>query len=138
MKIHRRIALILAVLFTASVLVSTASAASASAQSALNIMGDQNNICVVLGLPDDSQPDFVTELVKQSQWRKGFTQIRILRLKMHRRHGGNVQSASSWDPFSNFCSPPLRFQNPTRQSTWITLGIHRPRICEKPTKDDQP
>lgn len=71
MKIIRRIAPTVALLFAASVFVSTTVAAStpSTAKSALNKMGDQNNICVVLGLPDSARPDFVTDLAKQSQWR---------------------------------------------------------------------
>lgn len=74
MKLSLPIALTAAVLLSASVFVSTAASANAtaSAKSVLAEMGDQNNICVVLGLPDAQQPDFVTELVKQSQWRVYF------------------------------------------------------------------
>ncbi len=48
------------------------SAAAQTAAAALRQLGDRNNICAVLGLPEGGGPEFVLDLAKRSQWRVYF------------------------------------------------------------------
>ncbi len=48
---------------------------SQTADVALKRLGDQNNICAVLGLPGKGRPQFVVDLAKSSQWRIYFQSL---------------------------------------------------------------